>query len=145
MKMTIRQAVAKASKVSKREGKWANKPEISKKITGHKPDSLVKTLKEEVKKGSIEKKPNTALWRPSKAGGGGKGSSSRGTGRSTRTGRTTERTTRRTTGRTDRTTRRTPTTRRSDRRTTVGEAGRGLRDVAVTTAILGSVGGVTRP
>jgi hypothetical protein len=137
MKMTIRQAVAKASKVSKREGKWANKPEISKKITGHKPDSLVKTLKEEVKKGSIEKKPNTALWRPSKAGGGGKGSSSRGTGRSTRIGRTT--------GRTDRTTRRTPTTRRSDRRTTVGEAGRGLRDVAVTTAILGSVGGVTRP
>jgi hypothetical protein len=135
--MTIRQAVAKASKVSKREGKWANKPEISKKITGHKPDSLVKTLKEEVKKGSIEKKPNTALWRPSKAGGGGKGSSSRGTGRSTRIGRTT--------GRTDRTTRRTPTTRRSDRRTTVGEAGRGLRDVAVTTAILGSVGGVTRP
>jgi hypothetical protein len=139
MKMTIRQAVAKASKVSKREGKWANKPEISKKITGHKPDSLVKTLKEEVKKGSIEKKPNTALWRPSKAGGGGKGSSSRGTGRSTRAGRTTERTTRRT----DRTRR--DTTPRSNRRTTVGEAGRGLRDMVVTTAVLGSVGGVTRP
>jgi hypothetical protein len=53
---TVYQAVAKASTKSKREGKWANKPEISAKITGKHPVSLISELNKLVKDNSIEKK-----------------------------------------------------------------------------------------
>jgi hypothetical protein len=66
---TVYQAVAKASTKSKREGKWANKPEISAKITGKHPVSLISELNKLVKDNSIEKKRGKELWRPNAGGG----------------------------------------------------------------------------
>ena len=76
--MSIEKAVEKASDASKRKGKWANKPEISRKLTGRKPESMSEALAKEVKKGDIERKKNAALWRPKKGGGGGGGGESGG-------------------------------------------------------------------
>ena len=138
----VREAVAKASKVSKRDGKWANKEEISHKIVGHKPEHLPKTLKELTEKGSIEQKSHSALWRPTKAGGGGAGSSVHGARSERKTGE------RRSSPKTER-----RTTRRSEPKSGRRTVGRGIRDmvgIAVVGSALGgtgstgSVGGITR-
>jgi hypothetical protein len=70
----VRPAVVKASRLSKRDGKWANKPEISQRIVGRKPENLGDNLHELVKKGSIVKKQNAQLWRPNNVAGAGGGS-----------------------------------------------------------------------
>lgn len=64
-------AVKKASKASKRQGDWANKPEISAKITGKKPADLGGELRKLVKEGDIERKKGASLWRPTGGAGGG--------------------------------------------------------------------------
>ena len=60
----VASAVKKASKVSKRKGKWASKPEISAKIEGKRPANLGDELKRLVKQDVIEKKKGYELWRP---------------------------------------------------------------------------------
>lgn len=128
-------AVSKASKESDREGKWASKPEISRKIVGRKPSNLSHTLSELVEEDKIAKKPRAALYRINKAGGGGVGKSgnrtSRGTADERRRGTADERRRtadgRRTTRRTPKGSRRTPTT-------------RDLVTSAVTTMLVGGTG-----
>ncbi len=116
--MSIVKAVSKASRESERDGKWANKPEISSKIVGRKPSNIGLSLKEATEKGSIERKRNSAMWRPKKSGGGhaSHGVSRGGDGMTYREGG------------------RTPTTRGGgdDRRPTAGDVARaGVRSMIV--------------
>ena len=66
----VHSAVHKASRVSKREGKWANIDEIKKKIphatTFKRPVRPI--LNNLVKNSDIEKKRKFALWRPDDSG-----------------------------------------------------------------------------
>lgn len=139
----VKKAVSKANSASEREGKWSNKPEISKKIVGRKPASLSKTLSELVKDDKIEKKPRAQLWRIEKsAGGGGGGKKS---GRIQRGGKDerepTRRSPRRTSGRTP--TRR--TTRRTERKeSTTGRRTRDMVTGAVAAVIVGGAASSTR-
>ena len=138
----VKKAVSKANSASEREGKWSNKPEISKKIVGRKPASLSKTLSELVKDDKIEKKPHAQLWRIEKgAGGGGGGKKS---GRTQRGGKDEREPTRRSPRRTTR-----PSTRRTTRRTERKEptTGRRTRDMvtgAVAAVIVGGAASSTR-
>ena len=66
---TVQSAVRKASKVSKRKGKWANQPEIKHKIASKTfKEPVLPILKYLVKQDRIEKKKGFMLWRP-KGGG----------------------------------------------------------------------------
>ncbi len=65
--------VSKASRVSKRDGRWANIPEIKAK-TYPPQQSMGSLLRELVKEARIEKKTGMLLYRPQRgAGGGGEG------------------------------------------------------------------------
>jgi hypothetical protein len=67
---TVNSAVRKASKASKRKGKWATQPEIKAKIlkTLKFKESILPILKYLVKQNKIEKKKNVAMWRPTGLG-----------------------------------------------------------------------------
>jgi hypothetical protein len=69
---TISSSVKKASKVSKRQGKWANLSEICKKIpkTPRFKEPVTPILRYLVHEDRIEKKRNFSLWRPKSNGGG---------------------------------------------------------------------------
>jgi hypothetical protein len=63
-------ATKKANGVSKRVGKWSNLQEIKAKASTF-DDPIQPVLKDLVKAGDIEKKPNIALWRVSSTSGAG--------------------------------------------------------------------------
>ena len=71
----VEKGVEKASRASKRKGKWATIPEIRSK-TLPAQDDLPLLLKELFKRDRIEKKKNVLMYRPKRwlAGGGGYGS-----------------------------------------------------------------------
>jgi hypothetical protein len=72
---TVYKATEKASRVSKRSGKWANLPEIKHKAPATFKVPVRPVLTSLVRKDYIEKKKNVALWRPRRGAGGGAGSS----------------------------------------------------------------------
>lgn len=77
---TVYSAVKKASRVSKRSGKWATFPEIKGKIPKSPvfKEAVLPILRHLVKNEDIEKRKNFSMWRPQgMAGGGGIGGSSR--------------------------------------------------------------------
>ena len=139
---TVHSAVHKASRVSKRAGKWSNLQEIKRKISN--PTTFKQPvrplLNKLVKNSDIEKKAKFSLWRPDDSGALGKGGGSsakrgrgidRGKERGERNGG------KRPDGR--RTSERKTGQRTSDRRTTKG----GRRTVARTVAA-GAVGAAVR-
>lgn len=71
---TVYKAVKSASRVSKRNGKWANLPEIKKKAPEFN-QAFSPVLSYLVRHEKIEKKSGMALWRPRGLAGGGIGKS----------------------------------------------------------------------
>ena len=125
---TVHSAVNKASRVSKRTGKWANIQEIKSKIPHvtafKKPVRPI--LDKLVKNSNIEKKTRVALWRPDDSGALASNSSKKRSSKGADSGR------------------RKGGSRRSERKTGDRRTGRKASGRIARTVAAGAVGGAVR-